>query len=394
MKLGQKIDLSHFIKWSGSENISSSQLKNMKDAAIEAVSTDSRTIEPGDFFIPLKGPSFDGHDFICEAVAGGCCGFVIESDKTGIYEAVVEKIGKPAVDKLVILKADDNLVFLENLAGSYLKSFSVVTIGITGSAGKTSTKDFIVNILSKSFDIKYTPKNYNTEIGVSLSALEVNHSTKFFISEMGMRAKGQIRKLAEMIDPAIGVITTVGPSHLEFFNNIEEIALAKAELADFLSLKGGVLFLNGDDEWAAFIAGRTAAKIFLFGKNNRFDFNFQEYDADDFGRYSFTFFEKDRKIADIKLSSSGYQSIYNAGLAASVCTYLGADADLVKKGLELGQTSEGRMNVFKKGDIIIINDCYNASPLSMKCAIETLNLVSGRNRSRSVALLADMFELG
>ena len=209
-----------------------------------------------------------------------------------------------------------------------------------------------------------------------------------------MRGKGQIKKLSEMIDPDIGVITAIGPSHLEFFKSVREIALAKSELAEYLSAKNAILFLNNDDEWTDFIKQRTGAKVILFGKNNLLDFNFIEYDVDDFGRYSFTFFRRDLKIADITLAASGYQNIYNASCAAAVCTHLGVPAAAVKKGLKLSKTSDSRMNVFKKGDIIIIDDCYNASPVSVKCAIETLKLVSQKNNSRSVALLADMFELG
>ena len=169
-------------------------------------------------------------------------------------------------DSLVILKSQDNISFLLGLSAGYIRQFNPIVIGITGSVGKTTTKDFMVNILKGSFNIKFTAKNYNTEIGIAVSILEIDKMTQFFIAELGMRAKGQIGMLSEIINLDIGAITAVGPSHLEFFNNVEEIALAKAEMAEFLAKKKGVLFLNNDDDWAEFISRNISCRIIRFGQ--------------------------------------------------------------------------------------------------------------------------------
>jgi UDP-N-acetylmuramoyl-tripeptide--D-alanyl-D-alanine ligase len=394
LKTGKKISIKKLLEWSGSEPVHDQINSSGQVRFISSISTDSRTLEKGDFFIPVSGPNFNGHDFIEECILKGASGFVIDELHVKELEELKNKVGSHLWDSLVILKSKDNMSFLLGFSSGYIRQFNPIVIGVTGSVGKTTTKDFIVNILKESFNIKYTAKNYNTELGIAISILEIDKMTQFFIAELGMRASGQIGMLSEVVNLDMGAITAVGPAHLEYFNNVEEIALAKAEMAGFLAKKNGVLFLNNDDDWTEFIIRNISCRIIRFGRNNSLDYNFIEGPPDKMGVYSFDFNKKGKKITDINMPLSGFHNIYNACCAAAICANLGLDPEIIKSGLESAELQKNRMKLLKHNDMVIINDCYNANPLSMKRAIDTLKTVSRLNNSRSVAILADMLELG
>lgn len=394
MKTGKKISIKKLLEWSGCQSVH--DFKNSAGQAkfISSISTDSRTLENGDFFIPVAGPNFDGHDFIEDCILKGASGFVIDSRRIKNLEKLKNKIDGPLWDSLIILKSRDNISFLLDLSAGYIRQFNPIVIGVTGSVGKTTTKDFMVNILKDSFNIRFTAKNYNTELGIAVSILEIDKMTQFFIAELGMRAKGQIGLLSKVINLDMGAITAVGPAHLEYFNNVEEIALAKAEMAGFLEKKNGVLFLNNDDDWADFISLNISCRTIRFGRNNALDYNFIEGPPDNMGVYSFDFNKKDKKITEIYMPLPGLHNVYNACCAAAICSHLGLNPEMIKAGLENAELQKNRMRIFRHKDMIIINDCYNANPLSMKRAIDTLKTVARLNDTRSVAILADMLELG
>ncbi len=396
MKIGEKISLKDIISWAKPSLINPGNLKPDK-FNIKSISTDSRTIEKGDFFIPIVGENYNGHDFIIEAVKKGASGFIFEGKYAGAlkkWKINISSINSSIFKNLIILKSNNNLNFMQDISYNYIRKFNPIIIGITGSVGKTTTKDFIVSILKKSFNIKFTPKNYNTEIGIFKSVLEINKNTQFFIAEIGMRAKGQVKSLSENLNIDIGIITAVGPAHLEFFKNVEEIAIAKAEMAEYLAEKSGVLFLNNDDEWSEYIRKRIKCNIIKFGRDNNIDFNFIESGMDEFGRFTFDFYKKSRKISEIKLPVAGYHNIYNACCAAALCSYLKLKPQVIKEGIENVVIEGKRMEVLNLSDKIVLNDCYNASPLSVKRAIDTLKAVAMKNKGRSVAILGDMLELG
>jgi UDP-N-acetylmuramoyl-tripeptide--D-alanyl-D-alanine ligase len=394
LKTGKKISLKKLLEWSGCQSVHDFKTGSGQAKSIGSFSTDSRTFEKGDFYIPVAGPNFDGHDFIEECISKGAAGFVIDGLHVEYLEKLKNKIDSLLWDRLVILKSQDNISFLLGLAAGYIRQFNPIVIGVTGSVGKTTTKDFIVNILKGIFNIKFTAKNYNTELGIAFSILEIDKMTQFFIAELGMRSKGQIGMLSEVINLDMGAITAVGPSHLEYFNNVEEIALAKAEMAGFLAKKNGVLFLNNDDDWTGFISRNVSCRIIRFGRNNSLDYNFIEGPPDNMGVYSFDFKEKDKKITDINMPLPGLHNVYNACCAAAICSHLGLIPEMIKTGLEKAELQKNRMKISRHGGMIIINDCYNANPLSMKRAIDTLKTVSRLNNTPSVAILADMLELG
>ncbi|MCL5070897.1 MAG: UDP-N-acetylmuramoyl-tripeptide--D-alanyl-D-alanine ligase [Actinobacteria bacterium] len=393
MKLGSKIKLKEILDWTNSTvyGCKNNSLQNFKLASI---STDTRTIEEEDFFIPVAGENYNGHDFIGDALNKGASGFIFESRFHDMVSCWKSKTKSDIWNNMLVLETENNLNFLQDISYHYIRKFNPIVIGITGSVGKTTTKDFVAGVLSRVFNTKFTPKNFNTEIGISKSVLEIDKKTQFFIAELGMRANGQIGKLSKVINLDIGAITAIGPSHLEFFKNIEEIALAKSEMAEFIAIKKGVLFLNNDDDWTDFIEKRAKCKVLKFGRNNNLDFNFLEKDMDEYGKFSFDFYKNKKKLTEINLHVSGYHNLYNACCAAAICNFLKLEPEVIREGIESTVLENKRMEVIIKGDKIIINDCYNASPLSMKKAIDTLKLVASKNKGRSVVILADMLELG
>ncbi len=342
MKTGEKILIADMLKWTKADKISSEP--TVEDYFISGFSTDSRTIQMGDFFVPVIGENFNGHDFILEAILRGCIGFVFQKDHTKYLSKWQEAAGVLRWKKLIIFATDDTIDFLLSISHGYIRQFSSRTIGITGSVGKTTTKNFLSKILSQKNTVIFTPLNYNTELGVSLSILKINRSTDYFVAELGMRGKGQIKKLAETADVDIAVITAIAPSHLEFFKSVEEIAVAKTEICTGLGLKKGVLFLNHDDEWTEFISSISHCDILRFGRNHKLDYNFIETQSDRLGRYSFTFFKKEKEIIMVKMPVTGLHNVYNACAAAAVAAYLGLSAEEIKKGIEnaaVGKKQDG-----------------------------------------------------
>jgi UDP-N-acetylmuramoyl-tripeptide--D-alanyl-D-alanine ligase len=385
----EKIRVETVLSWTNCILVSG----NIKEF-IYCISTDSRTIKKGDFFIPLKGNNYDGSDFIVDALRRGAAGFVFESGLKGRLKSFKENSGAVDFDDLLILQSENNLVFLEKIASGYIKKFKPTVIGITGSVGKTTTKDFLTNILAKKRRVVFTPANYNTEVGVAKSIFNIDKKTEFFIAELGMRAKGQIKVLSEICDLNIGAITRVGESHLAFFKDLKEIAEAKAEMAEILRKNDGVLFLNNDDRSSNMIEEMAGCRVIRFGRNNKLAFNFLERSSDIMGRFAFDFYQADKKVTDMTLSIPGYHNIYNACCAAAISAYLNMDKDDIKKGIEQADMQGSRMEIVRKNNRIIMNDCYNASPISTREAVSTLVLISEKNNMRSVAILGDMLELG
>ncbi|MBN2073378.1 MAG: UDP-N-acetylmuramoyl-tripeptide--D-alanyl-D-alanine ligase [Actinobacteria bacterium] len=357
-------------------------------------STDSRTIRPGDFFIPLRGENFDGHDYIPDAIRKGASGFVYSLDMKNRVDEWKKVISSGKVKNFLVIETSDSLGFLEDLARKYLRQIKAVVIGITGSVGKTTTKNFLTGIIAQVYRVQSTPKNYNNEIGISKAILNLEHGTDFFIAELGMRGKGQVGLLADMCGISIGAITAIGNSHMEFFNDLKDIALAKAEIAGSIKKAGGILFLNADDDMTLFIKKNVSCRVGEFGRNRRLQFGFMETGADEMGRFSFDFFAGGKKISNIRLGIPGFHNMYNACCAAAIGYYLGIRGSVIKSGLENAIIEGSRMQLMEYGGIMILNDCYNASPLSVRKAVDTLCIISGRREGRKIAILGDMLELG
>jgi len=389
MKIKEKIKIGIVAGGTGS-----TMIRGDAGDSIEGISTDTRTLSVGDFFIPIKGENFDRHDFIEDAVRAGAGGFVYSRKHREKIQKIIKKYENKKSFTGLVLEAEDVLVFYQELARTSMIRFDPVVIGITGSVGKTTARDIVVSILSQDFDVVHTPKNHNTEIGVAAAMLNIGKNTDFFIVELGMRGKNQIGPLADICNISIGAITAIGDSHLEFFAGLEEIAMAKAEIATIIYKNGGKLFLNADDRMTPYIKDNVRADIIEFGRNNGLDYNFIDLAPDEWGRFSFDFFKNDYKKTRVRLNLPGYHNIYNSCLAAGICDYLGVSSEKIKSGIESAAIEKYRMEIIDSGDITLINDCYNASPLSMRKAIDTLCLIGEKNNRRCVAIIGDMLELG
>ncbi len=389
MKIKEKIKIDIVVSGTGAAMISG-------DAGgfIESISTDTRTLSGGDFFIPVEGDNFDGHDFIGDALKAGAGGFVYSRKQKGKIKEILEKYNNKESLPELVMEVSDTLVFYQELARISMSRFNPLVIAITGSVGKTTARDFIVSILSQDFDVVHTPENHNTGIGIAAAMLNIGRNTEFFIAELGMRGKNQIGPLADICNINIGAITAIGNSHLEYFTDLEEIAMAKAEIAGIIYKNRGKLFLNADDRMTPYIKDNVRADIIEFGRNNGLDYNFIDLAPDEWGRFSFDFFKNDLRKARIRLNLPGYHNIYNSCLAAGICDHLGVDPGKIKSGIESAAIEKYRMEIIDSGDITLINDCYNASPLSMRKAIDTLCLIGRKNQRRRVAILGDMLELG
>lgn len=327
---------------------------------IDNISTDSRNIRNGDLFIALKGEKFDGHNYVAEVIAKGAA--------VALVEKLVADV--PAVRQIVVgdtLKAYGKI-------GAYVRSkFQGTVIGLTGSAGKTTTKEEIKFILSKFAPVYATSGNFNNAVGVPYSLCNLDMNARYAIIEMGMSAKGEIAELTALVKPDIAIITNVYPMHIEFFENFEGIAEAKAEI--FKGLKqGGYAIINADTNFADILEKRALehkAQIIEFGRENHPEVNFE-------------------------LAEEGDHHLYNAWCALRVAEVLGLDVEKAASYLKDFGALDGRGKQWKlkfsKGEYILIDDSYSGQPEAMKLALESLAKM--KTGGRKIAVLGKMAELG
>jgi len=354
------------------------------EVAIAGVSTDSRQVRPGDLFFALRGERQDGHQFLTAAWAAGAAGAVVSSLPAGELPP-----GR------LIVKVPDTTAALGGLAAYYRRRFSPVVVGITGSVGKTTTKDFTAAVLGRAGPVLHSRGNMNTEIGLPLTMFGLRPEHAFAVFEMGMRGPGQISALCDIARPQVGVITNIGTTHLELLGSVEAIARAKQELLLALPPAGRAV-LWADDPWLwrfgreggtevvwfGLAEGRCAAvggvcargRIMVSGDGTEFVLAYR-------GR-----------TETVRLRVPGRHNVLNALAAAAVGIALGLELPQIRAGLEQAEISAMRSEVLRAGSWLIINDCYNASPASMRAALELLG-AAGRGR-RKVAVLGDMLELG
>ena len=340
------------------------------------VSTDSRTLKPGNLFIALKGENFDAHDFLLRAVENGAAGVLISN-----REAYLP-------DKVTAIATNDTLKSLQDLAAFHRRRFSIPVIAITGSNGKTTTKDMIGAVLAGKLNVLKTQANYNNEIGLPLTLLNLTAAHQAAVVEMGMRGRGEISLLAKVALPTVGVITNVGETHIELLGSIENIAAAKAELIEGLA-PDGLAVLNYDIPLVRAMKAKTSARTVFYGLTDGADISAREISSNQ-QETSFTCVWPKGEFS-VTVPAIGRHNVYNSLAAVAVGLELGLDPVEISSGLKSFIPSAMRLHIEKKGEYTIINDAYNASPLSMAAAIETLDAVAGY---RKVAVLGDMLELG
>ena len=339
---------------------------------IHDVSTDTRTIKEGMLFIPLKGESFDGHKFIDKAVEGGACAVLTELD--GDY-------GVPAI------KVADTHLAMGALAAYYIKKLNVPTVAITGSVGKTTTKDMIASVLAKHFNVCKTRGNLNNDIGVPLTVFSLLPEHTAAVIEMGMNHFKEISYLTNIIKPDIAVITNVGVSHIENLGSREGILQAKCEIFEGLK-ENGTAIVNGDNDMLITLHGKRD-NIVLFGINPNFDIYADNITEHGINGISCTIHRGGTSF-DVNIHIPGRHMVSNALAAAAAGFALGMSAEEIKSGIESFQPAKMRMDIIRKGNLTIINDVYNSNPVSAMAAVDVLASQDGRR----CAVLGDMFELG
>jgi len=367
--------------------VSGKIIQGDQNCLIKRISIDSRTVISGDLFFAIIGPNFDGHDFVIEAFRKGAVGAIVCKDADTLLQN--EQIDK----NKIIIEVKDTLFALQDWSKHYKDKFKTFNICITGSNGKTTTKEIIAHVLSQKFPLLKTSGNYNNEIGIPLTLLQLNKSHKLLVAEMGMRGLGEIKTLTNFIPPDLAVITNIGEAHIGLLGSKDNIFKAKSELLQSLD-KDGITILNRDDSYFfEMLEIVKDKKVYTFGIENKSDIMACNIRMVSDKGMRFSLEVQNSKSKEIYLPLLGRYNIYNALVAVAVAFALGIELDLIERGLFSFKPLDLHMQLSNfYNDIKILNDSYNASPLSVKNALETLAEAAQNNRK--IAILGDMLELG
>jgi UDP-N-acetylmuramoyl-tripeptide--D-alanyl-D-alanine ligase len=355
-------------------------LAGRADEAVSGISTDSRKTGPGYLFVPLKGERYDGHDFIAGAFENGADAALTERGPEDLSDAAEGKI---------LIKVGDTLKALQDIAAYYRKRFPIPFVGITGSVGKTSTKNMVACALGAVYNVLKNEGNLNNEIGVPLTIFRLDDSHEAAVVEMGMSGFGEIRTLTGIVRPKVGIITNIGISHIEKLGSRQNILKAKLELLEGLQ-PDGLLILNGDDVMLSGVKDLLDVRTVSYGLEEGVDY--QAYNVRSRGEMGIDFgITIGGREYNVHLPVPGVHNVYNALAAIAAGQELGIDVQELIKGIAAYSPGSMRLNIIKADGITIINDVYNASPQSMKAAIDVLDELEA---DRRIAVLGDMLELG
>lgn len=349
------------------------------------ITTDTRKITPEGLFVALKGEHFNGEDFAAQAAEKGAAAVLVSSK----YAA------REALGVTVIQAASDTLSAYQQIAGYWRSKFDIPVIAITGSNGKTTTKDMVASVLSARFPVLKTCGNFNNEIGMPYTLLQINELHQAAVVEIGMRGLNQISALAPFAAPSIGIVTNVGETHMELLGSIENIAKAKAELVSAIR-PGGTVILNNDNPYTAAMRDKAAegVRVVTFGIDAEADIKAFEVESRDAATDFMCRIGVDGQVQKMTIPMPGRHNVSNAlaAIAAGYC--LGLQAETIAKGLLEPSMTGMRFECSRLGEYNIINDAYNASPMSMEASLKTLQEIAGAKGKRAVAVLGDMLELG
>ena len=346
------------------------------DATVTGVSSDSREVREGDLFVAISGEQADGHEFLEDAAGRGAAGALVAREVRSRLPTVV---------------VDDPVTALLTLAERERSTVDARVVGITGSTGKTSVKDLTAGVLSTRFRVTASPRSFNTEVGVPLTLMNAPVEAEALVLEMGSRGLGQVAALCRVARPEVGVVTGVGPAHMEMFGSLEVVADAKAELVEALPA-GGTAVLNGDDPVVSGFDSRTPARVVRYGLGPSADVRAEELELDPLGRPSFTL-RTPGGDERVELPMAGEHMAVNALAAAAVGVALGVSPSECAAGLKDARLSPWRMELLEgAGGIRILNDAYNANPTSTAAALKTAKWIA--QGGRCIAVLGEMAELG
>ena len=347
------------------------------DTEVSAIIHDSRKVSDNCVFLCIKGERTDGHNYAQQVLDNGALAVICERKLplTGPYVLV-----------------DSVLEAAQKIAAFYRKTTGVKVVGITGSVGKTSTKEFVAAVLAKRYRVHKTKGNLNNHWGVPFTLFGIDDRTEVAVVEMGISDHGEMNELARMARPDIAVITNIGESHLEHFGTREGILQAKSEIFNYMDQNGKIV-LNGDDDKLSTIVSARGIRPSFFGMGNGCQVSAQKVVDKGLAGTEFDMIMRDgggKMSVHIELPVPGIQNIYNALAAADVGLMMGISPMQIKAALAGLKNADGRGNIIKTKSFMILDDCYNASPKSMESSIDLLQKMPGRK----VAILGDMLELG
>src|SRR5438093_5425043 len=348
-----------------------------ENAVINKVSTDSRTIKPGELFVALRGENFEGHDFIEAGAKAGATGALVDLNWAGNVP-----------NNFALLRATDTLQAYQTLAANYRRSLALKVLAITGSNGKTSTKDFAASVLARRFRVTKTEGNFNNHVGLPRTILEATSEDEVAVWEIGMNHPGEIAALSKIVAPDAAIITNIGVAHIEFMGSREAIAREKGALAEAVGAEGTVI-LNADDPFTREIAARTRGKVILAGTTAG-TIRASEVNQSGSGT-EFTILE-DAHRCRAQLPVHGVHMVQNALLAVAAGRVFGLALEECAAGLVAAPLTKARLQVKEVRGVQFLDDSYNANPDSMKAALRTL--VELDADGQRIAVLGEMRELG
>src|SRR5436189_869098 len=366
------LPLSQIAQWAGG-SLSSGD----GTVVIDKVSTDSRTIKRGELFVALRGKNFDGHNFIEAVATSGAAGAIVDFNWNGNVP-----------QNFALIRANDTLQAYQQFAANYRKSLALRVIAITGSNGKTSTKDFAAAVLARRFQVTKTEGNFNNHVGLPRTILEATSRDEVAIWEIGMNHPGEVAALAKLAEPDVAIITNIGVAHIEFMGSREAIATEKGALVEAVGAEGTVI-LNGDDPFTKSIAGRARAKVILAGTTTG-TIRAGEISQTENGT-DFTILEGAHRCR-AQLPVPGLHMVQNALLAVAVGRVFGLSLEDCAAGLVAAPLARARLQIRQIHGVQFIDDSYNANPDSMKAALRTL--VELDTDGKRIAVLGEMKELG
>ncbi len=340
---------------------------------ITGVVIDSREAKDGTLFVPIKGENADGHSFIEKAFENGAAAVLSEAD----IEAA-----RP------VIRVKSTVCAIGDLAYAYKQKYNVPTVAITGSVGKTGTKDMVASVMAKLGPCLKTKGNFNNELGLPLTVFNLSKEHKSCVLEMGMSAFGEIHRLADIARADVAVISNIGMSHIENLGSREGILKAKLEIADFFG-EDNLLIINADNDMLSGVDRNKKYKILTFGIENDADYRAENICDMGFSGIKFTAVTPKQKF-DVTLSALGVHNVLNALSAIAVGEHFGISGEDIRDALSDYDATAMRLTVEKHGNVTVINDCYNASPDSILASLDVLKKASGRR----IAVLGDVLELG
>lgn len=346
------------------------------------ICTDSREVKKGSLFVAIRGERVDGHDYMSAAVDAGAVCF--------LAERVPENLtGKSCAVVLV----DDPIRALGELAADYRSKSAVKVIAITGSVGKTTTKEFIAAVAAAGYQTHKTEGNHNNDLGLAMTLFTLERGDKISVLEMGMSNLGEIERLSSIAKPDIAVVTNIGTSHLASLGTRENICRAKMEITAGMKADG-ILLLNADEPLLAERARTvTPAPLFMSIGNSLGDYRAVNIRTLEDGMV-FDLICRDHAVTNVKIPTLGKHNVYNALVAYAIGTLLDLPEETIRLGLMGFRGAAMRQKIYEMGLFTVIEDCYNASPESMRAALDVLAAVASQKNAKSAALLGDMLELG